>query len=258
MLLCLDVGNSQLSGALFRENSLLVNFCHTSLGSNSADQFGVFINDVLSLNGIKADQVNAIAISSVVPTLDYPLKLMCERYFRLIPFMVTYANLLKLNFSIEIFNPSELGSDIIASSIAALEFYDNCNLIVVDLGTVTTIAAIDHKRKYLGTVLMPGVYTTMYSMGQYAAKLFAAEITRPQTILGRSTTESMQAGVFFGHLGAIREVVSRLTQELFLNSTPIVVATGGYVQLFGQNKLFDHVEPNLVLHGIKIIYESSQ
>lgn len=252
MILCLDIGNSHIFGGVFKNDKLLLRFRYATVSSITSDQLGVFLKNALRENDFDFKQITMIAICSVVPSLDYSLVAACKKYFKIEPFILTSST--KTKIKIKTKNPTENGADIIAGIVAANHYYPNKNLIVLDLGTVTTISAVTKNREYLGTTFIPGLNTAMNSLGANAAKLFTVEIMKPHTALGRSTTESIQAGLFFGHLGAIKEITSRITEEVFspAKEVPTLIATGGFAHLFKSEKLFDYLDPNLILQGIKL------
>ena len=177
----------------------------------------------------------------------------CKKYFHLTPFVLQAG--VKTEIKIKTKNPIEVGADIIAGVIAATNLYPQKNLVILDLGTVTTIASTTKFKELLGVTFIPGMSTAMHALQTNAAKLFTVEIIKPQKVIGRSTVESIQAGLFFGHLGAIKEIVAQSTKEVFSQEKPCLVATGGFAHLFANEKVFDYIEPDLVLHGIKLAYD---
>jgi type III pantothenate kinase len=255
MLLCLDIGNSHIFGGVSKNNKLALRFRHATYSNITSDQLGIFLKNVLKENGFAPKQITMIAFCSVVPSIDYSLKAACIKYFKIDPFVLDH--MAKTTIKIKTKNPNENGADIIAGIIAATHLYPRKNLIVIDLGTVTTIAAATKNKEYLGVTFIPGINTAMNSLQINAAKLFPVKIIAPKNALGRSTTESIQAGLFFGHLGAIKEIATRISAEVFSKSAPLLVATGGFSHLFQHEKLFHHLAPDLVLHGIKVAYETT-
>lgn len=256
MILCLDVGNTHIFGGVFAEDSLLLRFRHATCNNITSDQLGVFLKTVIYENNLNYQQINAIALCSVVPSIDYSLRAACKKYFHLNPFILQAG--VKTEIKIKTKNPLEVGTDIIAEVIAATKLYPQKNLIILDLGTVTTITAVTKNKELLGVTLIPGMATAMRALPASTAKLFPVEIIKPEKVIGRSTIESTQAGLFFGQLGAIKEIVAQSIQEAFPQENPELVATGGFAQLFTQEKIFDHIEPDLVLHGIKFAYSLNQ
>jgi type III pantothenate kinase len=148
-------------------------------------------------------------------------------------------------------NPLEVGADRIAGAIAATQRHPARNLIVVDCGTATTFDVITSGGDYLGGVILPGVGVSAEALASRTAKLPRVEIARPETVLGRSTVESIQSGLYHGHTGAIRHVVAGLTREVFGGERPQVVGTGGFARMLEEERLFDEIVPELVLLGLK-------
>ena len=253
MLLCLDVGNTQIFGGVFENKSLQLRFRYnTRLGSTS-DELGVFLKNVLRENEIDHSKIKHIAISSVVPSFDYSLSSACQKYFKIMPFFLRAG--VKTGLQIKTRNPVELGADLIAGGIAAVEAFPNKNIIVVDFGTATTFAIISDKKEYLGTVILPGVKLSMTALGEKAAKLFSVEIIKAKNVVGRSTAESIQAGLYFGQRGTVKEIKQQIAEEAFDGKEPIVIGTGGFVSLFDGEDLFTTTAPNLVLDGLRLAYQ---
>jgi type III pantothenate kinase len=252
MLLCLDIGNTHVFGGLFKDDKLLLRFRHATYEGITSDQLGVFLKNVIRENDFDYKQITAIAFCSVVPSIDYPLHAACKKYFQLEPFILQIG--VKTEIKINTQNPNEIGSDIIAGIIAAINLQPQKDLIVLDLGTVTTIAAVTKNKEFSGVTFIPGMYTSMNALQACAAKLFPVQIIKPTKAAGRSTVESIQAGLYLGQLGAIKEIIARITKEIFSQRTPTLIATGGFSHLFVDEKIFDSIEPDLVLHGIKLAY----
>ncbi|HKJ90745.1 MAG TPA: type III pantothenate kinase, partial [Oceanipulchritudo sp.] len=147
-------------------------------------------------------------------------------------------------------NPGEVGADRIANAIAAVELFPGQDRIVVDMGTATTFCAINRKDEYLGGVIAAGMGLSMRSLARNTAKLPYVDLLHPQTCLGKTTVESIQSGLFFGHLGLMREVIGRLSDEVFANREPVVIGTGGHARLFRDERLLTAHVPDLVLRGL--------
>jgi len=251
-MLCLDVGNSHIYGGVFVDDTLCLRFRHTSTVSTS-DEFGVFLKSVLRENNCDPHAIKTIAICSVVPQVDYPLRSACIKYFSIEPFFLQAG--VKTGLKINYRNPLEVGADRIANAIAATRFKPDTPLIVIDFGTATTFCAISKDKKYLGGAILPGVRISVDALTKNTAKLPSVEILKVSTVVGRSTIESIQSGIFFGALGACRELITRIKQAAFPAETPWVFATGGFALLFDQQGLFDQHHPDLVLHGIRFAAE---
>nr|HAT8712609.1 type III pantothenate kinase [Legionella jordanis] len=249
MLLCLDVGNSHIYGGVFADEDIRLRFRHTSQVSTS-DELGIFLKSVLRENQCSPEAIKEIAICSVVPQLDYSLRAACLKYFEVEPFFLQAG--VKTGLNIKYRNPIEVGADRIANAIAATQAHPNKNIIVIDFGTATTFCVITAQKAYLGGAILPGVRLSVDALATKTAKLPAVEIVRIEQVVGRSTIESIQSGVFYGSLGACRELITRIKSEVFPGQEVLVLATGGFASLFERQELYDSLVPDLVLQGIRL------
>lgn len=251
MILCIDVGNSHIYGGVFDGDEIKLRFRHTSQVSTS-DELGIFLKSVLRENNCSPEAITKIGICSVVPQLDYSLRAACVKYFSLEPFLLQAG--VKTGLNIKYRNPIEVGADRIANAIAATHSYPNQNIIVIDFGTATTFCVINAQKAYLGGAILPGVRLSVDALSKNTAKLPAVEIIKIDNAVGRSTIESIQSGVYYGALGACRELILRMNQEAFgANANQaLVLATGGFASLFEKHNLYDHLVPDLVLQGIRL------
>lgn len=249
MLLTLDVGNSQIHGGVFDGDALRVQFRRTTHPIGSSDEFGVFLRAVLRENQIDPAAVARVAICSVVPPVAYPLRAACVKYFGCEPFLLQAG--VKTGLKIKYRNPAEVGADRVANAIAATLRHPGTNCLVVDCGTATTFDVVTGGGDYLGGAILPGLGISAEMLSSRTARLPAVEIARPGEALGRSTVESIQAGLFHGHVGAIRHLIAVLTAEAFGGVRPRVTGTGGFARLFEAEGLFDEIVPELVLFGLK-------
>ena len=248
IVLCLDVGNTQIVGGVFSGDTLESHFRATSTAKPSSDELGIFLRSALRENGVDPASIEQIAFCSVVPDIVHSLRNTCRKYFQVEPFVLQAG--VKTGLKIRYRNPLEVGADRIADAIAAVERFPGQNLIIVDFGTATTVEAITGEREYLGGMILPGLRLSMEALEANTAKLPAVEIVAPKEIVGRSTSESIQSGLYFGTLGAIRYAVERITEEEFAGERPTVISTGGFSSLFRDGRLVDHVIPDLLLRGL--------
>ncbi len=251
MLLCLDVGNSQIYGGLFEGDLLRVQFRRTSQLRSSSDELGVFFRSVLRENNVNPDEISRVAICCVVPDLLYSLRACCQKYFGLDPLVLRPG--IRTGLKIAYRDPKEVGADRIADAVGAVTMFPDRNLIVADFGTATTICAITRDKEFLGGNIIPGVRLSMEALEERTAQLPAVEILPPRTALGRSTVESIQSGLYWSNVGMVRELIGRITAEEFSDEAPVVIGTGGFAQLFNREELFDHVVPDLILAGLQEI-----
>ena len=248
MILCLDVGNSQVYGGLFENGHLRAQFRRTSLEHSSSDELGVFFRSVLRENQIDPDAVQFIAICCVVPDMLYSLRACCQKYFGVEPLILRPG--IKTGLKISYRDPKEVGADRIADAVGAIKLFPGRNLIVADFGTATTLCAITRDKEFLGGNIIPGVRLAMEALEAKTAQLPSVEIVPPASAFGRSTIESIQAGLYWSNVGMMRELVARITAEVFSDEAPLVIGTGGFAQLFTREKLFDHLVPDLILTGL--------
>ena len=248
MILVLDVGNSQIYCGVFQQEELISQFRYASTGQSTSDEIGVFLRSALRENGVDPEAVQIVAISSVVPELNYTLRSCCQKYFSLEP--MTLRPGLKTGLKIAYKDPKEVGSDRIADAMGAIKLFPDRNLVVVDFGTATTVCAITKDRVFLGGNIMPGIRLAMEALEAKTAKLPSVEIKPTRTAVGKTTTESIQSGLYWSNVGMVRELVSRISAESFADEPPLVIATGGFANLFHREDLFDHVVSDLILVGL--------
>lgn len=250
MILCLDVGNTQIYAGLFDKDKMVLSFRKNSKSGASSDETGIFLRSAIRENGYDPSKVKKIAICSVVPEVIYSLRGACMKYFNINPFILQAG--VKTGLKVKYRNPLEVGADRIANSIAATHLYPDRNLILVDLGTATTFCAVTKEKDYLGGSIIAGLRLCMEALESKTAKLPSVEIVSMHESLGRSTVESIQSGLFYGHLGAIKEISGRITRECFHGEQPLIIGTGGFAHLFEKEKMFDEIVPDLVLKGMLI------
>lgn len=248
MILALDVGNTQLYGGVFDKDKMLLSFRRNSKQGSSSDEVGIFLRTVLRENGIDPAQVHNIAFCSVVPDVIYSLRGACKKYFNINPFILQAG--VKTGLKIKYRNPLEVGADRIANSIAVTHMYPNKNIIIVDLGTATTFCAVSKDKDYLGGSIVAGMRLSMESLEAKTSKLPSVEIVAMNEALGRSTIESLQSGLYYGHIGTIKEICERISKEAFDGDRPFIIGTGGFANLFEKERIFDVVVSDLVLKGL--------
>lgn len=253
MLLCLDVGNTHILGGIFDNHKQVARFRYATHLIGTADQFGIFLLSILQANAIASDKISAIAVCSVVPSCDFTIRHTLTMYLKA-PLFILQSGV-KTGLNIKYKNPSEVGADRIANAIGGIHLFPNKNLIIIDMGTATTLCAINKKRDYLGGTILPGMRLGMESLKSNTAKLMEVDIEEPATFVGRSTRESIQAGLFYGQLGALKEIIAGYQKEVFSNEPITVIGSGGFAQLYREKSLFDVILPDLVLQGLCIAYQ---
>lgn len=254
MLICLDVGNTHILGGIYDGEKLVQRFRYATQQIGTSDQFGIFIRNFLQTHRIDGEVITGIALSSVVPGCNYTIRHAMTNYFPRAEYFILQAGA-KTGINIRYKNPAEVGADLIAGSIGGINAFPHKNLIIADLGTATTLCAVTKNSDYLGGIIMPGMRLAMESLKTSTAKLMEVDIETPTTYLGQSTRECIQRGLFFGHLGAMREIIAGYRQELFPREDVTVIGTGGFSHLFREHGVFDVILPDLVLDGIRIAFD---
>jgi type III pantothenate kinase len=248
MTLCLDIGNSQIFGGLFEESKLLFTFRQNSRIGLSSDEYGVFLRSVLRENGFNPRTIEHVAICTVVPETLHSIRNCCLKYFGKTPFVLQAG--VKTGLKIKYRNPPEVGADRIADAIGALEIHPERNVVIIDFGTATTLSVTTADREFLGGAILPGVRISMEALESKTSRLPAIEIVKAQEVVGRSTVESIQSGLYYGTIGAVRELVRRIADEKFGGDRPRIIGTGGFASLFKSAEIYDEEVPDLVLRGL--------
>lgn len=253
MLLAIDVGNTNIVLGVYNGVELKMCWRIYTNREQTDDEYGVLIRNLFQQNGLQAECIKAVIISTVVPTLRYPLEKMAEKYFHVSPLIVGPG--IKTGLNILYDNPREVGADRVVNSVAAIELYGG-PLIVVDFGTATTFDAISEKGDYLGGAIAPGISISMEALFQKAAKLPRVELVKPLKVIGKDTVSSMQSGIIYGFVGQVDGIVKRMIKEF--PKKPFVVATGGLAGLIAkESETIEEVNYFLTLEGLRIIYNKN-
>lgn len=261
MLLALDIGNTHILGGVFEgagpgasgSSRLLTRFRHATHPMGTADQFGLFLRNILAANNLSHEKITHAALCSVVPGVNFTVRHALAQYIGAPVFELKAG--VKTGLNIKYKNPSEVGADRIADAIGAAAAFPGRNLVIVDMGTATTVGVVTKNADFMGGVIMPGMRVSMEALKLNTAKLTEVDIEPSNTRLGQTTRESIQKGLYFGQLGALREIVNGLKHEQFGKEEATVIGTGGFSRLFRDAGLFDVILPDLVLDGIRIAHE---
>ncbi|MBR6403826.1 MAG: type III pantothenate kinase [Eubacterium sp.] len=252
MLFAVDVGNTNITVGLFDGKNLLKQFRMITKTSRTSDEYGVFFREWLSINGIKDGKITDVIISSVVPNIMHSLTSGIIKYFDVQPLIVAPG--IKTGIRLAIPNPKELGADRLVDAVAAYEIYGG-PVIVVDFGTATTHDLVLADGTFSAGVTSPGIWLAANALWTGTAKLPEVEIRKVDTILGKDTVSSMQAGIYYGYIGQTEYVVRQMKEEAGLGDIK-VVATGGLGKLISEaTDAIDVYDPELTLHGLRIIHD---
>jgi type III pantothenate kinase len=250
LLLVIDAGNTNIVLGIYDGELLLRNWRISTDKSKSADEYGILFNNLLVLTGIGLANITDIIISSVVPTLTGVLERLSRNYFGIKPHLVGPG--IRTGMPIHYDNPKEVGADRIVNAVAGYEKF-KAPLIIVDFGTATTFDYVNGKGEYCGGAIAPGLMISMEALFQKASKLPWVEIVKPPGVIAKNTVNSMQAGIYYGYVGLVDEIVGRMKRESREN--PKVIATGGLAALVApESKTIDAVEEYLTLEGLRILY----
>lgn len=255
MIFVLDVGNTNTVLGVFDQGKLIYQWRMKTDKRKTEDELGMFIKSLLDYEKLSFSDVNGIVISSVVPPILFALERMANKYFQCSPMIIgndKVHSTLKMRYP----NPKELGADRVVNAVGAIKEY-GAPCIIIDFGTATTFCYINEEAEYVSGVITPGINISLDALYQYAAKLPKIELKRPDKVLGDTTVEAMQSGVYFGYVGQVDAVVNKIKNET--STSPQVIATGGLATLIAQDSsVIDIVDPYLTLKGLYEIYQENQ
>ncbi|NOX88012.1 MAG: type III pantothenate kinase [Calditrichaeota bacterium] len=250
MLLAFDIGNTHTVVGCFEDGRLINHWRITSEMARTEDELGVLLHHFFSQNSLDFKEITGVCISSVVPDLTEIYQYLSRRYLRYEPLLVNSA--LDLGMKIKYKDPDAVGADRLCNAVAGVQKY-GAPVMIVDFGTATTIDCIDKNGDYLGGVIAPGIITSIEALHLKAAKLPRVNFEFPEQVIGQTTDESIQSGVFWGTVYLIEGLIGRIRKELGAESR--VVATGGLAnKIIRHTKCIDQVDPYLSLEGIVLIY----
>lgn len=255
MLLVIDVGNTNITLGIFKDEELVANFRMTTKTPRTSDEYGITICNLLINRKVDISDIEAVIIASVVPGIMHSLKNSIIKYLNRNPIIIGAGT--KTGIKIVTANPKEIGADRIVDAVAAYDIYGG-PLIVIDFGTATTYDLISEDGSFLAGVTSPGIRISADALWNETAKLPEIEIKKPASILAKETISSMQAGLVYGYIGQTEYIVKKIIEESGIQGMK-VIATGGLGKIISEStdviQIFD---PNLTLKGLRIIYSKNK
>jgi type III pantothenate kinase len=260
MLLVFDVGNTNIVVGVYKNENLLCSFRMETYKERSADEYGMLIDQFLTYEGLSMEDVTDVIVSTVVPSVLYSIQHMVRKYFKVEAIIVSSEINTGLKISYD--NPSQLGSDRIVNAVGALKKYGG-PLIVIDFGTATTVCSLTEDWEFLGGTIAPGLKSSSNALFERTAALPKIEIEDPGSAIGRKINKSMQAGLLYGHMGAMEYIVKKMKEEMRLISKTEkeikVIATGGMAAIIDDGvDNIDVVDKLLTLDGLYYLYEMNK
>jgi type III pantothenate kinase len=255
MLLAIDIGNTNIALGLFEldvgaPGALRADWRLETRTARTADEYAAIVSELFRLAGLELSAVKAVAVSSVVPTVVFPIEQLCRKHLKVDPLVVGPGT--KTGMPILYENPREVGADRIVNAVAAHARWPQ-GAIVVDFGTATTFDVVTARGEYAGGVIAPGLTVSADALFSATAKLPRVEIVRPRVAVGRNTVASIQAGLVFGYAGLVDAIVERIRAEI--DFQPRVVGTGGLASLIAkETRTIDECDDMLTLQGLALIY----
>lgn len=255
MLLAIDSGNTNIVFAVFDGDEVKGEWRASTHADRTADELGVWLTQLLAIAGLDRKDIDAAIIASVVPAMVFNLKTLCRRYFGCQPLVVGDEGV-TLGLDIRLDRPEEVGADRLVNAVSAHMRFGG-PLIVIDFGTATTFDVVDGEGNYCGGAIAPGINLSLEALHMAAAKLPRVAIGRPKRVIGKATVPAMRSGIYWGYVGLIEGLVSRISAEF--GATMTVVATGGLAPLFLEaTSVIDHLAPDLTLRGLLEIHRRNR
>ncbi len=255
MLLVIDVGNTNITCGVFKEEELIGSFRITTKLQRTSDEYGLTICELLNYRGITSSDVEAVIVASVVPGIMHSLKNGIMKYLKRTPMEVGIGT--KTGIKINVSNPKEVGADRVVDAVAAYDLYGG-PLIVIDFGTATTYDLISKDGTFVAAITSPGIRICADALWNETAKLPEIEIRKPESILATDTISSMQAGLVYGYIGQTEYIIKKIIEESKIPDIK-VIATGGLGKIIADStdtiQIYDQ---QLTLKGLRLIYNKNK
>ncbi|HEV2747042.1 MAG TPA: type III pantothenate kinase [Allosphingosinicella sp.] len=256
MLLAIDAGNTNLVFALVEDGVIRARWRIATDPRRTADQYAVWLHQLIQLEGLPRDAVSAVIIGTVVPRALHNLEVLSLKYFGVEP-LVAGRPPAAWGIELDVAEPQTVGADRVLNAIAAHALQPG-DLIVIDFGTATTFDLVDYSGAYKGGIIAPGINLSLDALVTAAAKLprIAIEAPADRSVIGRTTEDQMHIGIYWGYVAMIEGLVARMKAEI--GRPARVVATGGLAVLFDEHtSVFDAIEPDLTIQGLALLHQRS-
>ena len=251
MLLAIDIGNTNVTIGAFDGDELKATFRLTTDTKRMPDEYALAVSQLLPMRGVSSKSVTAIALCSVVPPLTPSFVQLCEDYFDTTPLEIGAGT--KTGIRVKYDSPRDVGADRIVDAAAALSLYGG-PAVIVDIGTATVFDAVTVNGDYLGGAIAPGIQIAADSLFHTTAQLRRVELTAPAAAIGKNTVHALQSGLVLGYAELVKGMIRRFDEELGGNAK--IIATGGLAGVVvDEVGMFDAVDPNLTLTGLRLIHE---
>lgn len=255
MLLAIDAGNTNTVFSVFRDETCVGTWRCATNGKRTADEYAVWLSQLMELQGLKRSDITGSIIATVVPDTRFNLTQLCRRYFDGYPLMIGEEGV-DIGTRAVVDKPQEVGADRLVNSFAAHERFGG-PLIVIDFGTATTFDVVDGEGNYRGGIIAPGINLSLEALYMAAAALPRVDIKPPPQVIGRDTISCMQSGVFWGYVSMIEGLVKRIQSEY--GESLKVIATGGLAPIFAEaTDAIEHIDGMLTLRGLMLIYRRNR
>jgi type III pantothenate kinase len=255
MLLAIDAGNTNVVFALLEDGVIRARWRIATDPRRTADQYAVWLHQLIELEGLPRDVVDAVIIGTVVPRATHNLQVLAQKYFRVEPLLAGSGEA-GWGIELDVAEPRSVGADRVLNAIAAHAIHQG-DLIVVDFGTATTFDVVDYSGAYKGGIIAPGINLSLDALVTAAAKLPRIAIEAPgenMSVIGRTTEDQMHIGIYWGYVAMMEGLLARMKSEI--GRPARVVATGGLATLFHRHtSVFDFIEPDLTLQGLGLLYQ---
>ena len=261
MLLAIDVGNTNVVLGVFDKDTLIESWRLATDNKRSADEYGTIIESMFMREGIRPSDIEDIIISSVVPSLLFTLEHMCMKFYEMNPIVIETG--IKTGLKIKYDDPRQVGADRIVNCVAAHSRYGG-NIIVIDFGTATTLSCVSEAGEFLGGAIAPGIKTQAAALFEHTAKLPNVDLELPGKFICKNTSEAMQSGLIYGHMGFTEHMVrcmkEEMASEIGCRTEDIkVVATGGMATMMRSGvDCIDEIDRRLTLDGLQMLYEKNK